>query len=66
MEKLPLDTALTMSKQRNNKISSHWVTVQLGRPAGRADAGAANVETVHVGSGLYIHFKANGTLQGQL
>lgn len=33
---------------------------------GRAGAAAACDEIMHVGSGLYIHFKANGTLQEQL
>ena len=32
----------------------------------RAGAAAACDEIMHVGSGLYIHFKANGTLQEQL
>lgn len=32
----------------------------------RAGAAAARDEIMHVGSGLYIHFKANGTLLEQL
>ena len=39
----------------------------VGRKAhSRAGAAAACDEIMHVGSGLYIHFKANGTLQEQL
>lgn len=45
--------------------STQRVPKQWGRPA-PADAVTAGGETVRVGSGLYIHFKANGTLQGQL
>lgn len=35
-------------------------------PHSGAGAAAAGDEIVHVGSGLYIHFKANETLQEQL
>lgn len=49
MKELLLDTALTMSRQRNNKISSHRVTVQLGGPTGELMLGLPVVKLVVLG-----------------